>query len=201
MKVAELISLNMAGWNEQLVESLFLPHEAQQIKAIPLCMLPQADCLYWSAEKNGVYSVKFGYKLLCEEGRRDATSGLSREGMAALWSKIWKLKVPRKILHFLWKACNDCLPTKVNLVDESHCELCGKQPEDTKHALWSCVAVRRVWCVDFNWVSEDLTVYGMFLDLVCVCIQLLRFQAVLLLFFIFYFFGFHAFWSIAVTVQ
>uniref|UniRef100_A0A7N2KS32 Reverse transcriptase zinc-binding domain-containing protein n=1 Tax=Quercus lobata TaxID=97700 RepID=A0A7N2KS32_QUELO len=127
-------------------------------------------------EKNGVYLVKSGYKLLCEEGRRDATSGSSREGMASLWSKIWKLKVRGKILHFLWKACNDCLPTKVNLmkrkvVDEPHCELCGKQPEDTKHALWNCEAMGRVWCVDFNWVSEDLIVYGTFLDLIEMCLK------------------------------
>nr|POE90828.1 hypothetical protein CFP56_23122 [Quercus suber] len=95
--------------------------------------------------------------------------------MARFWSRIWKLKVPGKILLFLWKACTDCLPTKVNLMkrrimDDSHCELCGRLPEDTKHALWSCEAVRRVWCVDFNWVTEGMTNYGSFLDLVKQCL-------------------------------
>lgn len=102
--------------------------------------------------------MKSGYKLLCEEARREDASGSSREGMVELWSRIWKLKVLGKILHFLWKTCTDCLPTKVNLikrriVDDSHCELCGRLPEDTKHAPWSCEAVRRVWCMDFNWVT------------------------------------------------
>ena len=83
--------------------------------------------------------MKSGYKLLCEEARREDASGSSREGMAELWSRIWKLKVLGKILHFLWKACTDCLPTKVNLInrrimDDSHCEPCGRLPEDTKHA-------------------------------------------------------------------
>uniref|UniRef100_A0A7N2QYP5 Reverse transcriptase zinc-binding domain-containing protein n=1 Tax=Quercus lobata TaxID=97700 RepID=A0A7N2QYP5_QUELO len=82
LKVAALMSSDKACWNEQL-----------------------------SAEKNGIY-VKSGYKLLCEEARREDASGSSREGMAELWSRIWKLKVPGKILHFLWKACTDCLPTK-----------------------------------------------------------------------------------------
>ena len=76
-----LMSSDKACWNKQLVDSLFLPREAQQIKAIPLCLVPQSDYLYWSAEKNGIYSMKLGYKLLCEEERREDASVSSREGM------------------------------------------------------------------------------------------------------------------------
>ena len=43
-----LMSSDKACWNEQLVDSLFLPLEAQQIKGIPLCLVPQSDHLYWS---------------------------------------------------------------------------------------------------------------------------------------------------------
>lgn len=86
LKVAALMSSDKACWNEQLVDSLFLPHEAQQIKAIPLCLVPQSDYLYWSAEKNGIYSVKSGYKLLCEEARTEDASGSSREEMAEPWT-------------------------------------------------------------------------------------------------------------------
>ena len=46
LKVAALMSSDKACWNEQLVDSLFLPHEAQQIKGIPLCLVPQSDYLY-----------------------------------------------------------------------------------------------------------------------------------------------------------
>ena len=52
-----------------MIDSKFLPHEAQKIKAIPLCVVPQSDYVYWSLEKNRLYSVKSGYKLLCEEER------------------------------------------------------------------------------------------------------------------------------------
>ena len=173
--MATLMSSDRTCWNEQLVNSLFLPYEAQQIKAIPLCLVPQPDYLYWSVEKNGIYFVKSCYKLLCEESRREDASISNREGMVELWSRIWKLKVPGKILHILWRACADCLPTKVNImkrriVDDSHCELCGRLPNDTKHALWSCEAMRRVWCMDFNWVTEGITAYGSFLDLVELCL-------------------------------
>lgn len=85
--------------------------------------------------------MKLGYKLLCEEPRMEEASGSSRQGMADLWSRIWKLKVLGKIIHFLWRACADCLPTKVKrmkrkIVDDPLCQLCGSLPENTKHALW-----------------------------------------------------------------
>ena len=33
----------------------------------------------------------------------------------AIWKKIWKMKVPNKIQHFIWRAAKDLLPTKLNL--------------------------------------------------------------------------------------
>ena len=171
LKVADLMTADKASWNEPLLDSFFLPHEAQQIKAIPLCVVPQSDSFYWSLEKSGTYFVKSGYKMLCEEARLEEASGSHRSGMTDLWSRIWKLKLPGKIIHFLWRACSDCLPTEVNLmkrkiVADPQCELCGSLPEDTKHALWGCEAVRRVWCMEFSWVNKRVTAYGSFLDLV-----------------------------------
>ena len=74
---------------------------AQQIKAIPLCASAQLDFLYWSWEKNGVYSMKSGYKLICEDSRSEEASGSTKNGVSSLWYGIWKLKVPGKIKHFL----------------------------------------------------------------------------------------------------
>nr|POE91473.1 hypothetical protein CFP56_14585 [Quercus suber] len=64
--VANLLELEGGGWNEQLVDDLFLPFEAQRIKSIPLCVTDQDDCLSWPRCKSGSYSVKTGYQLLCE---------------------------------------------------------------------------------------------------------------------------------------
>ncbi|KAL4651182.1 hypothetical protein ACB092_01G141000 [Castanea dentata] len=59
---------------------------------------------------------------------------------------------------------------KRKIVDDPLCQLCGSLPENAKHALWDCEAVRRVWCLEFNWVSESVTAYGSFLDLVELCL-------------------------------
>ena len=53
------------------VDRCFLPFEAAKIKSLPVCMTPQEDILIWPKSKEGVYTVKSGYQLLCEMEDRD----------------------------------------------------------------------------------------------------------------------------------
>ena len=41
--VTKLLELGEGGWNEQLLDEIFLPFEAQRIKSIPLCVTDQED--------------------------------------------------------------------------------------------------------------------------------------------------------------
>lgn len=111
-----LMEHNSGSWNEQVIDSCFIPFEAQQIKAIPLSVSPQPDLLYWSLEKDGVYSVKSGYRGICEDARREEASVSNRATTSGIWSAIWKLSVAGKIKHFLWRACTNSLLTKTNLL-------------------------------------------------------------------------------------
>ena len=99
--------------------------------------------------------VKSRHKCVCEDSRKEEALVSSSAAATGLWSGIWKLKVPGKIKHFLWRACTNSLPTKVNLmkkkiVSDPMCHRCGRCEEDTKHALWDCEAVKQVWCIDFG---------------------------------------------------
>ena len=104
-------------------------------------------------------------------GGMELASGSNKEALTCLWLGIWKLKIPGKVKHILWKACTNSLPTKVNLMRKKiltnpQCHLCGKHPEDTLHALWACEVVKRAWCTDFGWVNQFEASHGSFLDLV-----------------------------------
>lgn len=108
---------------------------------------------------------------MCEEARIDGASSSIQSAASGVWDGIWKLKVPGRIKHVLWKACTNSLPTKVNLMkqkilNDSICQLCGRFQEDTKHALWDCEAVKRVWCKEFSWINPLEAAHGTFLDLV-----------------------------------
>ncbi|KAK9988632.1 hypothetical protein SO802_028871 [Lithocarpus litseifolius] len=51
---------------------------------------------------------------------------------------------------FGWRACNEILPTKLNLTKEkiitdAMCPICLRFPESVVHALWECGAARDVW--------------------------------------------------------
>ena len=60
------------------------------------------------------------------------------------------MNVPSKIQHFIWRACNNSLPTKLNLsrqipIPNAICERCGREIEDTVHALWGCQMLKELW--------------------------------------------------------
>jgi len=51
---------------------------------------------------------------------------------------------------FLWKACNNILPTKDNLfkrkvVDHTTCPICERDEEIVLHALWACPGAQDAW--------------------------------------------------------
>ena len=114
--VANLFDDSLGGWNTRIIDEQFLPFEARSIKSIPLCISSQQDYLHWLIERNRSYSMKSGYKLLCEDSSRgEALSSNSTTNMV-FWFGIWKLKMLGKVKNFLWRACTNSLPTKVNLM-------------------------------------------------------------------------------------
>lgn len=82
-----LMNFDSGLWNSSVIDQHFLCFEAQRIEVIPVCVSRQVDCVNWQRCKNGGYSVKTGYQLLCED--------------EIFWSCIWKLRVPNKIKTFL----------------------------------------------------------------------------------------------------
>ena len=113
--------------------------------------------LFWPLEKSSKYTVKTGFKLLCEI--RDSIENLSQASTEerGFWKKLWKIQVPGKIKHFLWRACLNSLATKENLVKRKilldvACSCCSGAHEDTLHSLWSCNGLKEVWEKDFSWI-------------------------------------------------
>ena len=135
-RVADIIDANSDWWNVYLLERVFLPFEAQKIKSIPLCLIPQEGTLIWPKTKDGQYSVKLGYQLLCAKELNGSASRSSNEVNQRMWSGLWRLKVPNKVKTFAWQACSESLPTMVNLarrrvVLSNSCTSCNKEHCDS----------------------------------------------------------------------
>ena len=123
--VANLFDDSLGEWNTRIIDEQFLPFEDRSIKSIPLCISSQQDYLHWPLERNGSYSMKSDYKLLCVDSSRGEASSSNSATDMVFWFGIWKLKMPRKVKHFLWRPCTNSLPTKVNLMSKKflliHC--------------------------------------------------------------------------------
>jgi hypothetical protein len=138
--VNQLITKPQMVWDHSLIDSLFIPYDAEAIKHIPLSNQEHADKLTWPGNINGEYSVRSGYRFLVDEEDKSLLSSSWPNPLKDLWSSIWSLKIPKKCQMFAWKASNKALPTKLNLHKRhipigTTCEICGETEEDVIHAL------------------------------------------------------------------
>lgn len=67
-----------------------------------------------------------------------------------IWLKLWNFHLPNKIKIFSWRACQNILPTRENLmqrkiIEDSLCEFCQQESELVLHVLWGCGVAQDVW--------------------------------------------------------
>ncbi|KAK7840646.1 putative ribonuclease h protein [Quercus suber] len=141
-RVNILIKAETGEWNTPEIQRLFLPHEAATICGIPLsARLPQ-DRIIWGLTPSGTFTTKSAYKLLVSHASTNLAGTSSLAPQNKFWNDLWKLRVPNKIKHFAWRACNSSLPTMVNL-----------QHRHELHALWACSKLAEVWR-SLNWTQQ-----------------------------------------------
>uniref|UniRef100_A0A2N9GC52 Reverse transcriptase zinc-binding domain-containing protein n=1 Tax=Fagus sylvatica TaxID=28930 RepID=A0A2N9GC52_FAGSY len=146
--VDALIFQDTRLWNAPLIDAIFEVSEADTIKSIPLSRRSSTDTIIWSETKNGVYSVRSAYHLLMKAKKGGESSNNSQ--VNNLWKGIWNASVPQKIKLFIWKACKNILPTKLNLFrkkacNSMSCDLCDNDLESVMHVLVDCKFAQEVW--------------------------------------------------------
>ena len=150
MKVRDLINKEEASWKVDAIDALFMPHEVEVIKAIPISSHLPEDKLIWAWSNNGVFSVKNAYWIACQMSIAEF-SGSSSDGSQerSFWKRLWQINVPHKIRHFVWRACRDILPLKTNLVKRNvlqvaTCDGCNVE-EDSIHFFWKSGRAKELW--------------------------------------------------------
>jgi hypothetical protein len=100
---------------------------------------------------DGSYTVKDGYQAIMnwgEEGNNGSTSSSTLHD--AIWGRLWKLNVPPKHSHLLWRILNNVLPTKTNLANRGvKCDpfrpRCPTKMETINHVFLDCEWAKQVW--------------------------------------------------------
>lgn len=122
----------------------------------------QLGRLVWAGTSNGMFTVRSAYpfekaRILGEKG--ECSSAFQCSG---IWKKLWKMRVPRVVKNFLWRVCNNLLPTKENIcrkviVNDPMCPICSAQLETIRHILWKCNSATAVW-MECNWKIHKLSI-------------------------------------------
>lgn len=119
--------------------------DALLILSIPL-QRREDDSWFWRKDKLGQYTVKSAYAAI-----REGITNNHSSSNSGFWNKIWNLKIPLKIKHFIWRAINrDCLPTKEMLISRkvevnARCPVCNTAAETAFHVLVSCPIAALCW--------------------------------------------------------
>jgi len=148
--VNAIINQETNWWNIPVVESIFPASVAARISSMAISPRSQQDKLIWSGTKNDYFTVRSAYHLEVERKTRSMGSGSRSVTDNPFWKVIWKLRVPRAVQLFLWRGCNNILPTKEKLfqrkiVTEPFCPQCGVEVETVGHFLWRCASSTAVW--------------------------------------------------------
>jgi hypothetical protein len=148
--VADLIDSSIPGWNCSIIDNMFPANVAKIIKSIHLCPSLPPDKIIWSGTSNGMFYVRSDCHMGLELLRKQKGECSSRLSSADFWKKLWAIKIPNSSKIFLWRACQNLLPTKQNLlkkgvVEDDLCPCCKIQEESIIHALWSCPSAQDVW--------------------------------------------------------
>jgi hypothetical protein len=148
-KVSFLIDVDTKWWNVPLIHELFYDEDATLIYNIPISPTRQHDAMVWLGTSNGIFSVKSAYHMAKSKTEECNGSSSNQNLSTQLWKRVSHVKGPPVVRVFLWKACSNIFPTKLNLfkrgiVKNSLCPICKQEGESVEHILWICESARDV---------------------------------------------------------
>ena len=140
-------------WKNDALNQLFSGFVVEKIMSLPLSYQASPDKLIWAASTSGKYCVnKSAYYLLKDHYEEKSNCGEASNGemMKVLWNRVWSLHILPKVKNFIWRACLNILPTKINLkkkkiTTDGFCPICESEAESIAHALWECPVANDVW--------------------------------------------------------
>jgi hypothetical protein len=142
MKAADLMDINGASWNWELIAGIFNEQDLEAISKLVLL-------------NRGNYTVKLAYRYAMETLVDNEEYRVPGD-----WTRMWKMKIPQRIKVqrikvFLWRALRGVLPTRMRLQDKGvpcthSCPFCETNYEDW-HIFIVCEEAKKVWRIAGLW--------------------------------------------------
>ncbi|KAK6151721.1 hypothetical protein DH2020_014356 [Rehmannia glutinosa] len=159
LRICELIHEDYAGWNVAKLRDV-QSNEVEAILSIPLVSNARKDKIMWHYTKNGIYSVKTGYRVAKQAQGLSCDSTSSSGNDCKIWRWMWRLEIPPEVKIFLWKCLKNILPVKCALARrgigmDTICSRCGGEEETAVHALRDCPWVSFAWKISPLRIETD----------------------------------------------
>lgn len=122
-----------------MLQEIFNHRNILTIANLPTPLLETIDQPIWHCSKQGIYTVKSGYRILVK-----STQNLDYIGLPSYWTDLWGLNFSSRTKLFLWRACIGNLPVQAVLQHRGmHLDplrpLCHQDVELPLHPQYSCV--------------------------------------------------------------
>ncbi|MCH99929.1 putative ribonuclease H protein, partial [Trifolium medium] len=112
----------------------------------------EEDILCWQGTTNGHFTVKSGYHAIMEWDMANTHQAQASNYQMDehTWNNLWKMVVPPKQTHLLWRILHNALLVKTNLISkgilcDSLCPRCNQEIETIDHTLLFCDWAKQVW--------------------------------------------------------
>lgn len=153
-RVLELLDPATNTWDAQLVRQTFCPEDAATILSIPIYE-HYDDFVAWYFDPKGLFSVRSAYRLYVELQERQGAHPRGQnlagtEEAAAFWKKLWSIRCPGRVHHFMWRLAHNSHPLlrnveRIGVELDTKCVICHRVPEDGAHLFLRCKEVKKVW--------------------------------------------------------
>ena len=153
LRVHHLIDHDRKEWKVDLISEVIDAEDVPRIISLRISKTNRSDGYSWNHTSSGCYSVKSGYAIAVEQRRNKQDAEMLLEPSCnSLKKKVWKLKAPRKMKHYLWQALSGYVASASKL-KERHCgtytvcQWCGAENETINHILFECSPAIQCWAL------------------------------------------------------
>lgn len=152
LKVHHLIDFDNKDWNIDLLNEVIAAEDIPRILSLRISKSGRRDGYCWKHTTSGCYTVKSGYAIAVEQRKKVENEPILEPSCNVLKKKVWKLKAPKKIKHFLWQALSGFVASASKLKErhcgsDTVCQRCGADIETINHILFECPPAVQCWAL------------------------------------------------------
>jgi hypothetical protein len=108
------------------------------------------DQLMWPHAKDGCYSVKSGYNLLCQWHNATLPSSAQNNNQDKAWKNLWSLNTIPRHKFLLWRIIQRVVPVRSELGKRGVpcnilCPRCLLKEETLDHIFMKCQHAAKIW--------------------------------------------------------